>query len=298
VAVDAGELNMLEDIDSVNHVGIAVRNLPQAVERYEALGFTMTPLSVHSGSAKPGERVAAMATGNQCIMFPNNYVEVLGIVNPGRPDWGVGDAIKRFQGAHIICFGCQKAEAVHRRLSEAGIKTSGVIALQRDVETEAGVLTARFDCVHFDRSATPEGFIQAAHHRNPEYIHQPRYMSHKNGAQALSDLVLLVTEPESYANKYQQLTGQKARRDGKRWWIELPLVSRLTFICPNDIGAELPGSLFPPTPSIAGIGFSVADPGHVANLLKSAGIQHAQMDDRVVVPAEEALGVALYFAAS
>jgi hypothetical protein len=124
-AVDGGELNMPEDIDSVNHVGIAVRNLSQAVERYEAMGFTLTPLSVHSGSAKPGEPVAAMPTGNQCIMFLHNYVEVLGIVNPGRPDWGVGDAIKRFQGAHIICFGCQQAETVHRRLSEAGVKTSG-----------------------------------------------------------------------------------------------------------------------------------------------------------------------------
>lgn len=289
---------MPDDIESVNHVGIAVRNLSQAVKRYEAMGFTMTPLSVHSGSGKPGEPLAAMATGNQCIMFPHNYVEVLGIVNPGRPDWGVGDAIKRFQGAHIICFGCQKAETVHRRLSEAGIKTSGIIALQRDVETEEGVRTARFDCVHFDRSTTPEGFIQAARHRNPEYIHQPRYMTHKNGARALSDLVLLVTEPESYANKYEQLTGQKARRDGKCWRIDLPLVSRLTFIGPNDIGAELPGSLFPPTPSIAGIGFTVMDPGYVANLLKNAGIQHAYMDGRVVVPAEEAFGVALYFAAS
>ncbi len=62
-------------------------------------------------------------------------------------------------------------------------------------------------------------------------------MTHKNGARALSDLVLLVTEPESYADKYAQLTGQKARRDDKRWRIELPLVSRLTFIGPNDIGA-------------------------------------------------------------
>lgn len=289
---------MSEDIDSVNHVGIAARNLSQAVERYEAMGFTLTPLSVHSGSAKPGEPVTAMATGNQCIMFPHNYVEVLGIVNPGRPDWGVGEAIKRFQGAHIICFGCQKAETVHQRLSEAGVKTSGVIALQRDVETEAGTRTARFDCVHFDRSATPEGFIQAARHRNPEYIHQPRYMTHRNGAQALSDLVLLVTEPQSYAEKYEQLTGHKATREGKRWQIELPLVSRLTFIGPNDIGAEFPGSLFPPTPSIAGIGFKVADPDRVANLHKSAGIPHAYVDGRVVVPAEEALGVALYFAAS
>ena len=121
------------DIDSVNHVGVAVRDLPSAALRFEAMGFTLTPLSVHAGSSMPGGPVEPMATGNRCVMFPHNYVEVLGIVNPGRMDWGWGDFVKRFQGAHIICFGCKDAEVVHGRLSGAGVKTSGVIALQRDV---------------------------------------------------------------------------------------------------------------------------------------------------------------------
>ncbi len=42
----------------------------------------------------------------------------------------------------------------------------------------------------------------------------------------------------------------------------------------------------------------VADLGHVANLLRNVGIQHASQEGRVVVPAEEAFGVALYFATS
>jgi hypothetical protein len=90
------------DTDSVNHVGLAVRNLEKAAMRYEALGFALSPLSIHFGSTKPGQPPELMATGNRCAIFPYNYVEVLGIVNPGRPDWSWGNFISRFQGGHII----------------------------------------------------------------------------------------------------------------------------------------------------------------------------------------------------
>ena len=117
---------MSGDIDSVNHVGIAVRDMEEASRRYEALGFVLSPLSVHSGSAKPGEPVELMATGNRCAIFAENYIEVLGIVNPGRLDWSWGDFIKRFAGGHIICFGCKDAGTVDARVKQNGIGTSGV----------------------------------------------------------------------------------------------------------------------------------------------------------------------------
>ena len=147
------------DIDSVNHVGLAVRNLDEAAARYEALGFALSPLSVHSGSTRPGHAPELLATGNRCAIFPHNYIEVLGIVNPGRPDWSWGNFINRFQGGHIICFGCKDANVVHDRLAKTDTGVSKVILLQRDIDTPEGMRTARFDCVHFDRSQTPEGLI-------------------------------------------------------------------------------------------------------------------------------------------
>lgn len=289
---------MTGDIDSVNHVGVAVRDMDEGTARYEALGFTLTPLSVHSGSSKPGEPVQPMATGNRCAMFPNNYVEVLGIVNPGRPDWGWGKFVSRFQGAHIICFGCKDAGVVDQRVSGNGIKTSGVIALQRDVETPEGMRTARFDCVHFDAAAMPEGLIQAARHRNPEYIHQPRYLSHANGATALSEVVLVSTDPAAFAAKYERLTGQRAKQDGRRRSIDLPLVTRLTFIGIEEIAGAIPGSLVAPPPCIAAMGFTVKDLGQTARALDKSGSTYARDGNRLVVPAEEAVGVAHVFSAA
>jgi hypothetical protein len=181
------------DIDSVNHVGLAVRDLHAAAALYERLGFALSPLSVHSGSKLPNAPPEPMATGNRCAIFADNYVELLGIVNPDRPDWGWGEFIRRFQGAHIICFGCKNAAVVDERLRAHGIGTSGVVRLQRDIGTPEGMRTARFDCVHFDRSQAPEGLLQAACYRNPEYVHQARYMSHRNGAKSLAEVVLIST---------------------------------------------------------------------------------------------------------
>jgi hypothetical protein len=286
---------MKGDIDSVNHVGLALRSLDAATKRYEAMGFLLTPLSVHSGSSKPGGPVELMATGNRCAVFPHNYTELLGIVNPGRPDWFFGEFIKKFEGAHIICFGCGDAAVVNERVSSAGIGTSGVIALQRDVGTPEGTRTAKFDCVHFSKAEMPEGLIQAAHHRTPEYIHQARYLSHPNKVVALSNVVLAVADPDAYEAKYAKLTGRQARREGRKRVFALPLVSRVTIVAHDEVRDELPGSLFPLAPAIAGIGYATTDMAGMAARLDDQGIPYVRHDGRLVVPAEAACGVATVF---
>jgi hypothetical protein len=283
------------DIDSVNHVGVAVRDMAEACARYEALGFTLSPLSVHSGSKTPGAPVEPMATGNRCAIFPHNYIEVLGIVNPGALDWSWGDFIKRFQGAHIICFGCKDADVVNTRVSGNGIETSGVITLQRDIGTPEGTRTAIFDCVHFDRACTPEGLIQAARHRFPEYVHQQRYLAHRNGVTSLAEVILVVQNPEEIARRYEKLTGETAKKDDDRWTIDLAVVTRLVFLTPEAIAAAFPGTLFSPVPSIAAIGFTVTDLQQTASILKQGGFTTTKIEKSIVVPAEEALGVVHYF---
>lgn len=283
------------DIDSVNHVGIAVRQMDQACSLYEALGFTLSPLSVHSGSKTPGAPVEPMATGNRCAIFPNNYIEVLGIVNPGALDWSWGDFIKRFQGAHIICFGCKDAEVVNSRVSGNAIKTSGVITLQRDIGTPEGMRTAIFDCVHFDRAGTPEGLMQAARHRFPEYVHQERYLTHRNGVTSLDEVILVAEDPEAMARHYEKLTGVKAQKNADRLTIDLAVVTRLVFMKPEAIAAAFPGTLFSPVPSISAIGFTVQNLAQTEQVLKQGGFTATKVGKSIVVPAEESLGAVHYF---
>lgn len=282
------------DIDSVNHVGIAVHDLDHAAALYERMGFTLSALSVHAGSTQPGEPVQPMATGNRCAIFPNNYIELLGIVNPGKMDWGWGRFLEKFQGAHIVCFGCGDAATVDTRLKQAGVASSGVVQLRRDVETPTGEKTAAFECVHFP--ARPEGLIQAAHHLTPELIHQPRHLSHKNGVTALSEVVFVSPKPAEMAASYATLTGGALEAAGGRDAIELPNGNRLRFLGLEDFAVEFPGSMMAPPPCIAAIGFSVADLDATERALKAGGFRTARAPHRLLVPAEDALGAVHFFA--
>ncbi|WP_169457984.1 VOC family protein [Ottowia thiooxydans] len=272
---------------------MAVHDLDAASSLYERMGFTLSELSVHSGASKVGEPVQLMATGNRCAVFPHNYVELLGIVNPGKLDWGWGKFLDKFQGAHIICFGCQNPETVDHRAKASGVNTSGVVHLQRDVETATGKQTASFECVHL--GSEPEGLMQAAYHRTPELIHQPRHLQHANGTIGISSIVLQSLDPAATAARYSVLTGQPFVERSNFFEITLPNQNRLKFVAVEDMAGFYPGSLFPPTPSIAAVGFSVKNLDDTNAFLAQAGFRAKRLLDQVIVPAEEALGVVHFF---
>ncbi len=283
------------DIDSVNHVGIAVRDLDAVCQLYERIGFTLTPLSMHKGSLNPGEAPVPYGTGNRCAIFGKNYLEILAWIDKDKWDFGMKHFLSRHEGAHIICFGCGDAAVVDKRVSGNDIQTSGVIPLQRDLEMPEGTRTAKFECVHFGKGFMPEGLIQAAHHLTPQYIHQDRYVHHRNGVTALSDVYLSTSDPDAFERRYEKLTGIKARRAGRRRVFDLPLVSRVSIIDCKDMAAEFPGSTFPTEPCLAGYAFAVGDLAKMAGILTEAGLPFYQGKSRVVVPASAMFGATVVF---
>ena len=284
-----------QDITSVNHVGMAVASIEAVAAQYEAFGFQLTPFSAHSGAWKPGEAVTRLGAGNRCVMFRHNYLEILASEDPARPAERIERFLARHQGAHIICFGTDDTQAVDARLVAAGVKTSGVIPLQRDVDTPDGVRTAKFERVQFAPDASPEGYIQAARHLTPEYIHQARYLEHPNGATELSEVLLVVDDADAFERKYAAYTGRAAERIGVKRVFRFPLVSAVSIVARDDASAVIPGSQTPPVPCIAGVVFKVPSIAAQAERLSQARLRFANQPQRLVVPAEEALGVAVIF---
>src|SRR5215471_11993935 len=58
-------------IAGIDHIIVGVRSLEQARMAWTRLGFTLSPRGRHIGQG----------TANYCIMFPSDYVELLGIVD-------------------------------------------------------------------------------------------------------------------------------------------------------------------------------------------------------------------------
>ena len=274
---------------------MAVRDPAAATRCYEAMGFLLTPYSPHSAAWKPGEPVKPQGSGNRCVMLPHNYLEILASEDAAAPAARIETFLARHQGAHIICFNSDTPEAIDLRLTAAGIRTSGVIPLQREIDTPEGTRTAKFQRLQFAPDDSPEGYLQVARHLTPQYIYQPRYAAHANGCTLLSDTIVVADDVERFAAKYANYLAATPVRDGDAWRFSFALGDRLTLVPWRDIGSRLPGSLLPPLPCIAGVAFRVPDLAAQRARLLAAGFGVRAVGQRLLVPAEEACGVAVLF---
>jgi catechol 2,3-dioxygenase-like lactoylglutathione lyase family enzyme len=283
------------DINNINHVGMAVRDLTATAARYEAMGFQLTPYSPHSAAWKPGDPVQPLGSGNRCVMFENNYLEVLASEDPKRPAQRIANFLAHHQGAHIVCFDCRDCDFVDKRVRSLGIETSGVIPLQREIDTPDGVRTAKFVRTQFDPKGSREGYIQASTHLTPEYIYQPRYIRHPNGCFQLGEAILVADNLTAFEQRYRDYLGAAPEHDGKAIRFHLPLGTTLTIIDARDAGIAIPGTLLPPIPGIAAVGFRTRDLAALKDRLHSQSFTVIPIGERIMVPAEEAFGVAMLF---
>jgi hypothetical protein len=283
------------DINNINHVGMAVRDLSATAARYEAMGFQLTPYSPHSGAFKPGEPVKPLASGNRCVMFENNYLEILANEDNSRPAERMIKWLGHHQGAHIICFDSGDCAHVDARVRGLGIETSGVIPLQREIDTPEGKRTAKFERSQLAANNSPEGFIQFTRHLTPQYIYQPRYIQHVNGSVQLAETVLVADDLAGFVKKYSDYLPVAPVRYGNGAQFKLPLGTTLTILGLSDARAMLPGTLMPPIPGIAAVAFRTVKLAETRQRLAGAGFTVIDLGERFMVPAEEASGVAVIF---
>jgi hypothetical protein len=239
--------------------------------------------------------VQPLGSGNRCIMFENTYLEILASEDAKRPAARITNFLKHHQGAHIICFDCPDSDVVDARVRGLGIETSGVIPLQRDIDTPDGVRTAKFVRTQFDPKGSPEGYIQASTHLTPDYIYQPRYIRHPNGCFRLAETIVVADDLSAFEQKYRRYLGASPVREGKAIRFQLELGTTLTIIGMHDVREMLPGTLLPPIPGIAAVAFRTLALGALKERLTVHGFTAVPIGDRILVPAEEACGVAMIF---
>jgi catechol 2,3-dioxygenase-like lactoylglutathione lyase family enzyme len=285
------------DIDRIDHSVLYTTNMDATATTYEALGFTLSPLSMHVGSDRPGGERKPMGAGNRCALFGRTYLELLGLFGDGSVDpWRIRPLIARYEGLHGCSFGCGDAETVEKRLREAGLSLSGVLTLQRDVQTPEGVATARFQAVHLDRALTPEGLIHIARHLTPDLIHQPRYLDHANGATRLHSVLLVVddAELEGTVARYARTLGTEPAAEGPRHILPLT-VGQMEIAPVSAFGEILPGEPVPALPYLAGQAVAVRDVSAARVLVEGNGFTVRDLPGGFFVGSGEARGAAIAF---
>lgn len=287
----------MNDIIGIDHVGVLTRELDKVADRYEALGFTLSPRSRHRLSIRPGEPPVPGNTANQCALFGRSYVELLGIVDETAPDpWGVN---KVPDGFRIFYPGSTDAAASERRLSASGVPTLGVRALEREVDTEDGPRLMKGFGLHLDPREAVEGFVGIAQQVTPEYLHQPRYLKHPNGATGVADVVIVTEDSgvEARVASYARVFGVRSRTGDAAHVFDLP-EGRLTIV-PKSAAAGLLADDPLPAPSyLAAVTIAVRDVGAARELVDGNGVPTRTTGSGFHVSSRDAYGMGIFFTAA
>ncbi|HEV7266917.1 MAG TPA: VOC family protein [Falsiroseomonas sp.] len=289
---------------ALDHVGICVRDPAPIWAAWERLGFALSPLAQQSGRRTPDGPVEPFGTGNRCAFLRHGYIEMLGILDPALFANGVDRFISRYEGMHILALGIGEAEENLARLRRGGLDIPGISWLQRPVEP--GGPTARFARLPFPDA--PEGRVQLIQHLTPELVWDPRWMDHRNGAEALEAAILVAAEPAETTARLARLAGLPTEPDPVAGFrLRLPgapgaagpnspaMETRIRILPPEALPRLLPGVVAPALPFMAGMVIRTSDKAAAARALLR-DMKLVEAPDGAMVPPEFTGGAAVVFA--
>jgi glyoxalase-like protein len=275
-------------LSGIDHVLIAVADLDRARLGWERLGFTLTPRGRHLGQG----------TGNYCIMFARDYLELLGLVDAGQGAGGLGDFLRAGEGARGVAFATRSAVETAAELQRRGIAAGAPRDLARQLELPEATVLPRFKLVSLPPEATPGLSAFVCEHVTPELVRRPGWLVHANGAVALRGVTVLVEATEKLRLPYETLFGSGVNTTDDVLTVHAG-PHRLTFVTPDDFTALYPEAAFDvdrALPAIAALTLASRDLAQTADHLTQWQVPHdALADGTVLVQPQEANGALLIF---
>jgi hypothetical protein len=191
----------------LDHLAHFVRDAQSAGRALAHAGFAPAPLSIQSNPDPDGGPPRLTGTGNMTVMFRRGYVEILFKTSDTPLSRELDTALERHPGLHLVAFAVANAGDAHARLDASGFRVRPLVQMQRPVDTESGPATAAFTIARIEPGLMPEGRVQILTHRTEQAVWQPRWLTHPNGAVALTDVVIAVENVEEAAQRFARFTG-------------------------------------------------------------------------------------------
>ncbi|MEF2553332.1 VOC family protein [Aurantimonas sp. A2-1-M11] len=198
---------MSHPIGGLDHALILVDAIAGAAAAFEAMGFTISPMGLHS---------EAKGSANHTIMFQDDYLEILGILRPTPLNQERREALAcGGPGLHGLAMRVGDAKAAETAFAALGIATGAYSQFTRPVEesSEAGGI-ARFATLTFDRSEVPFGLAFMCEHRTPELVWRPSLSEHANTAIGIGQVVAIRDEPVADAARLARVFGFDLQEEG------------------------------------------------------------------------------------
>jgi catechol 2,3-dioxygenase-like lactoylglutathione lyase family enzyme len=283
---------MPHNITGLDHTLVGVADLEDARKTYEKLGFTATPRGSHIG----------WGTANYCIMFEDDYIELLGIVDETKETNGLDTLLaNRGEGMLGLAFATSDPEDTVKSLTEAGLNATGPHELKRKLELPEGDVIPEFKLIRYPTKGVSRQGLFICHHLTPELIRRPEWLSHDNGVQYIQSMAVLVEDPKSLVDHYETLCG--ALNVTVTDATVSVRVGRLTliFVAEDDLDLLFPALVipdeYPDLPHILSMTMAVADLTETSECLQKNGIpvQNIASGRSLRVQPKDACGVLLEF---
>ncbi|MBH1937291.1 VOC family protein [Streptomyces sp. AV19] len=292
---------MTRDINGLHHTSVLTRDLDGLANVYHSFGFVLSPRSRHllSKSEGAGRDPVPTCTANRCALFGDSYIELLGIVDESAPDpWRARAVADRYEGFQAVAFETDDARSSGRRLAAAGLPASDVVELERGAATREGRRTLRARFIHLDPAATDEGRVGIAQHLTREYVHQPHYLDHPNGARGIDGVLIVADDPvfTEVVDRYARILGAPPRYEGPVAGLEMGR-GRLEVVRASAAGEVLPGEPAPAPSYLAAMTIRVEDVGVARDVVERNGTATRATEDGFFVSARDTLGAGLFFTA-
>ena len=160
-------------ITGIDHPVIAIRDMAAAHAAYARLGFTIPPRGSH----------LEWGTGNWCILFPDDYLELRGIIDPQKYTHHLDSFLKMREGLMGVALSTNDAVASHDALVVRKLHPQPVRQLTRNFELPEGAVQPRFALCFQDVAETPGLMaVVICQHLTPELLRRPEWLRHQNGS--------------------------------------------------------------------------------------------------------------------
>lgn len=281
-------------IAGIDHALVGVADLEAARDVYTRLGFTVTPRGRHIG----------WGTGNYTVMFENDYLELMGVVDPTQHIHNLDEFLKTGDGLLNVVLATKDADATSRWLREHSPNAEDAQSLQRVLELEGSEELLDFRYVYIPSELTPGLKTFASQHLTPDKVRRPAWLSHPNGARSITEVTVVMENLAGVAEAYAELFGADAvSGDERKGSITVDTGNdELWFVTPKSFPERhydktIDESL--PLPRLAALTLSVADPQVTALYLSGQQVAFERdSSEAVIVSSEEACGVFLVFASN
>lgn len=282
----------------IDHLVLAVHDLDRAGEFYARLGFQVGACNRHP-----------WGTENRIVQFPGTFLELItvgeGAAIPEHKDgvfsFGafVRDYLERHEGFAMLVLASHDAKADKAAFDKAGIGGFETFYFERKgVRPDGSPVDVAFTLA-FARDVlnVNNGFF-VCEQLKPQNFWNEKAQVHPNGTKHFASMTMVAKDPSDHAEFFSHFTGIRAfsaTSAGLRFETDHGEIDVLSDAAWQfDFGLAAPSH----SPALAAFTVAVADLAKLAAHLAAQSVAYQRVGDAVIVPPDQAFGVAIRFTAA